>query len=253
MDIRSESIEKACNAFKNHVSGFNVNHVSISSLNLETNELNCVCSNYDWHLNYWGSGLYKKYGQRCESGVRYWNELDNEHRRVLFEATQTQSKVDFTTRHGQFIEIFSIGMNDKHSRIEMCDIIRQKPRVSNLLHMIGREYDIDKIQVPTEQMLDVLNHNNDHIGGKHFNFGDIRFTEKEMLTITLLLQMRTIKEISDHNKCSRSAETKRIDKIKKKLGCEGASFSRIYDCLNHYGITLSCAIDSLNYPLHAKI
>ncbi|CAH0543112.1 hypothetical protein [Vibrio marisflavi] len=252
MDIKSESIEKACKAFKNHVSEFNVNHVSVSSLNLETNELNCVCSNYDWHLEYWGTGLYKRYGKRCEPGVRYWNELDSEHSRILFESTESQLKVDFTTRHGQFIEIFSIGMNDKNARVEMCDIIRHKPRVSNLLYLISKEYDIDKIQVPREPTANLINQNKAYIGGKHFNFGDIRFTEKEMQTITLILQLRSIKEICAFHKCNRAAETKRINNIKKKLGCEGSGLSKLYDHLNHYGVTLSCAISSLDYPIRTN-
>lgn len=253
MDIQSDNIEKACKVFKEHVSGFDVNHVSISSLNIETNELSCVCSNYDWHLKYWSADLYKRYGKRCEPGVRYWNELDSDHSRILFETTKSQLKVDFTTRHGQYIEIFSIGMNDRNSRIEMCDIIRQKPRVSNLLYLIGKEYNVEKIQVPKTHTNCLTNNNDEYIGGKHLKFGDIRFTEKEMQTITLLLQMRTIKEICAFHQCNRAAETKRINNIKEKLGCAGMGFSMMYDRLNHYGITLSCAINSLNHPLHSKI
>ncbi|MCL9783678.1 hypothetical protein M9194_19825 [Vibrio sp. S4M6] len=253
MDIQSARVELACNTFKKHVSSFNVNHVAVSSLCLETNKIDSLCSDYRWHVDYWGMGLYKKIGKRCEPGLRYWDELDNEHSRLVFEKTNSQLKVDFATRHGNFIEIFSIGMKNRNSRFEISEIIRAKPKVSNLLHIISKEHGLEKIQVPNTPSGELLVTSDSDIEGKYYRFGDIRFTKKEMETIRLLLQLRSPKEISWYHSCTYEAEKKRINNIKEKLGCKGSPLSSVHDALNFYGITLSCAINTLKYPLNAHV
>nr|ELR5131795.1 hypothetical protein [Providencia rettgeri] len=54
-------------------------------------------------------------------------------------------------------------------------------------------------------------------------FGQLSFSNKEALTIRLLLSHRNIKEISRIQGCSEDEEYRRLNNIKKKLNCEMVS------------------------------
>lgn len=61
-----------------------------------------------------------------------------------------------------------------------------------------------------------------------------------MTTIHLILQLKSPKEIAWLNQCSESAERKRIEEIKRKLGCQGRSKSQFFETLIQYGIAQTC-------------
>lgn len=75
---------------------------------------------------------------------------------------------------------------------------------------------------------------------KFIRFGNVVFTQKEMLTIRLLLSQYKLKEISYIQGCSETSEHKRIQNIKDKLGCPHASSSGLFKVLKEHGITLAC-------------
>ncbi|MEX6034522.1 hypothetical protein [Providencia hangzhouensis] len=57
----------------------------------------------------------------------------------------------------------------------------------------------------------------------YIRFGQLSFSNKEVLTIRLLLSHRNINEISRIQGCSEEDEYIRVNNIKKKLNCEMVS------------------------------
>lgn len=252
MDVKDIRMEKACKKFISCLDfdERNVIHVSFSRINREQNRISTICTDYDWHLMYWNEDVYKSVSKRFTEGINVWDGLDHRHKEQLKKTRATQ-KVDITTGTGTSIDILSVATKKLINERVVISLLSLKPKVTYLSEKIWREERPKKLILPistspatssgkeneTSIRLDISNH----------SFGNITFSEKEMQTIQLLLQLKSLKEIAWFHQCSNTAERKRIELIKQKLGCSGKSASCLFEALKKYGITQACLSNYIKY------
>ncbi|MGF1907493.1 helix-turn-helix transcriptional regulator [Aliivibrio salmonicida] len=241
MNVDNNKTKKSCDEFKNNVLILdkNVIHLSFSSLNLDQGTLKTLSSDYDFHLQYWESGLYKKINNRIKERINIWNDIDNEHGEFI-KNKQIKQKIDICTKYnkGNIIQLLSLASTKKLNETDILNLIKLNPRISYSAKKIWNKHKTPsltfpyfKIKEPKDKPLIEIN---SLISG--FSFGDVNFTAKEIDTISLMLELKSLKEIAWIHLCSETAERRRIEQIKNKLNCKGRSLSTLFKELKSQGI-----------------
>lgn len=241
MNIHSIEIEEACAFFKKQVMDKkdDIIHTFFCKLNIEKKTIYAISSDYHWLLEYWSSGLYKKIGHRSQTGIKTWDHMDLEHQSVL-KNKNIKYKTDITSNYGNIVDILSVATNRSLKEEDHLSLYAKKPIISSISSSIWCKYNIpalplDNLECPTKsQPIDI------NVKHEHSQFGNIKFTSKEMETIHWILELNSLKEIAWKHQCSQTAERKRIDTIKAKLNCQGFSSSALFTALKDHGITASC-------------
>ncbi|WP_299491659.1 hypothetical protein [uncultured Shewanella sp.] len=249
MNIHSKEMKQACTFFKNQITEQKegIMHTFFGKLNLEKKIIYAISSDYDWLVQYWSSGLYKKIGHRINSGITSWNHMDLEHQSIL-KKQQIKYKTDITDNYGNIVDIFSVATQRSLKDNDLLSLYAKKPIISSISSSIWCKFNIkplplDQIECPTKvKALDI------DVKHECFQFGNIKFTNKEMESIHWLLELNSLKEIAWKHQCSQTAERKRIDTIKAKLNCQGFSSSALFAALKENGITASCLQDYMIPP-----
>ena len=250
MDIKSDFLENACCNFKrkfNNVFYFTDYDVAFIRIDLDNKKINSVNSNYDWILMNWADDLDLMISERISSDIQFWSNYSSAYANTFSRIKNNKMKVDICHRIGNVYELISLNSKHDLTAKDILNLFKIRPMISDFTHKIWQQKDnIDlplreKI-VPPEttvvaadgQTSDLFNIHN------HMRFGNIRLTQKEMLTIRMLLSQCRTKEISYIQGCSIMTEHKRIQTIKEKLGCPNASSSGLFKALNEHGITTAC-------------
>ena len=250
MNVKSDFLESACRQFTNKIECFfdlKVTDVSLIRIDLEREKINGISSHYDWLLMNWDDDLDLLVSERISSGIQFWSNYSSAYANTFSRIKNNKMKVDICHKTGSVYEIISINTKKDIGVKDILNLFKMRPVLSDFTHKIWQQKDnIDlplreKI-VPSEttvvaadgQTSDLFNIHN------HMRFGNIRLTQKEMLTIRMLLSQCRTKEISYIQGCSIMTEHQRIQTIKEKLGCPNASSSGLFKALNEHGITTAC-------------
>ncbi|MCL1123233.1 hypothetical protein [Shewanella surugensis] len=249
MNIHSIEMEKACAFFKKQLINQedDIIHTFFGKLNIEKKTIYAISSDYHWLLEYWSSGLYKKIGQRISSGIKTWDHMDAEHRCVL-KKNNIKYKTDITKNYGNIVDILSVATARSLKDEDLLSLYSKKPIISSISSSIWCKFNIPTLPLKGIECPTRLKPIDIEVKHECFQFGNIKFTCKEMETIHWLLELNSFKEIAWKHQCSQTAERKRIDTIKAKLNCQGFSSSALFIALKDNGITASCLKDYIMPP-----
>ena len=237
MDVHSKKIEAACKKFKEDLSfPTTITHVSFSRLNKESKSLKALCTDYEWHLNYWSQELYKLINTRITTNNNNWICLGNAHQELMLDYG-INYKIDMTVKSQNIIDILSVASIKPLNKKEIDNLLSVSSKIGMLSKNIFKNFQIDDLPLTINNNP----HNSEQInikvnGVKKHLFGNVCYSEKELSTIQKLLELKSIKEIAWIHNCSLTAEKKRIDTIKKKSGCECGSLSALYKHLKLQGL-----------------
>ena len=243
MNVEERNMEEACKKFKSHL-GFNnrnVIHVAFSRIDTAQNKLLTICTDYNWHLEYWSEDMYKSVGKRCEEGVNVWNKIDEDHKQIL-KNINAEQKVDITTSNEEYIDILSLASNQPLSVRSILNLSSLKPQIGYLAQNIWHTEKPNYLNIPAPTLAPSTDEVLLNIDISQYSFGGLTFSEKEMQTIQWLLQLKSIKEIAWIHRCSETAERKRIESIKRKLNCSGKSSSYLFNALKKSGIAQALSL-----------
>lgn len=247
---------KAANSFKgqllnnSYLSNFDI---SFSCINNGTSEVLTLSTDYEWHLEYWESGLDLKLAQRMHKGVHSWSSYDEKHLSTLKQyVPERMTKIDICTEHNSKFELLSFSSCREISLAEINYFIEVKPAISLLARKIWKSHD-NKTALPLRCQpvnADFLIQKKAkcYQSKEFYQFGDIILTNREMKTIELLIRMRGVKEIANFHNCSGDVEKKRIANIKRKLNCEGLPLSSLFDALEKNGVIFTCMAHYITSP-----
>lgn len=249
MNIYSEEIKQACAFFKKQLmqQKEDITHTFFSKLNIEKKTIYPISTDYDWLVEYWSSGLYKKIGQRTNTGIKSWNQMDDEHQQVL-KNKNIKHKTDITDNYGNIVDIFSVATKRSLKDKDLLSLYAKKPIISSISSSIWCKFNIKPLPLERFECPTTLKALDIDVKHECFQFGKIKFTNKEMESIHWLLELNSLKEIAWKHQCSQTAERKRIDTIKAKLNCQGFSSSALFIALKENGITAACLKDYVMSP-----
>lgn len=243
LDVHNLDNEKRCQNFADIFTyKDSKEHISFSIINIKKRTVLTLSTKYEWHLQYWDSGLYRRLDERLHHGVHLWNTFSDEHCNISTKYLHNANKIDICTKHADYFELFSF-TSDKHlSPSAIMALGQLKPKVSKVANQLW----LDKKDI-TLPMFDHVPHNSipslpttKIVHTNKIQFGDVILTAKEMATIHCLLELKSIKEIARYHHCSEANERKRINVIKDKFNCANLPLSFLFTALKIQGVTLAC-------------
>ncbi|MDV5226682.1 hypothetical protein RZ760_012170 [Providencia rettgeri] len=260
MDVKNEKLEQMCICMRKVFSSYfdwNIIDINYSKIDTVSKEIFTISSDYEWVLMYWEHDLDLLLNERLTAGYQFWNNYSEIHSQVLSKKNDNLLKVDVCIRYDEFYEIFSISSHGKLPIGHLMEIYQWRPIISDYIHCVWSKHKdiVFPLRAPntwhTTHEADEYSFNDNLLDvHKFMRFGNVVFTQKEMLTIRLLLSQCKVKEISAIQGCSVDREQKRILNIKEKLGCSHMPPSRLFKQLKEKGITLACLDNLINYPLN---
>lgn len=243
MDVRCLEMESACRDFNQLFIGQSskILHVSFTTVEPQNQSLSTISSHYDWHVNYWAEKLNLRVSSRMKSGISEWVQKDKPHREFLSHH-RVPFKTDLTRVLRDKVEILSVATSEPLSVEEHQQFLQVKSAVAFYANKFWLQRQVPRLpfkanhsdtsQSPTSAKIVIKQ--------THCQFADVILTAKEMSTIKMLLSLKTPKEIAWCHQCSESAERKRIEDIKRKLGCTGKPKSKLFETFIQYGIAQAC-------------
>ncbi|MFJ1231110.1 hypothetical protein ACRBEF_17520 [Yersinia proxima] len=257
MDVKNNLMEKTIlklkKTFFNYFdwNSMDVNYARVDTLN---KSIFAMPSNYEWHLIYFDENLDLNTSERLTPGVQHWNNYSYKFSEALKKSHKKGSKVDICTQHNSVFEIITVNSINRLSFADMVTIYKWKPVIADYAHREWcKHQDIvlplrENITLPMNRKKVI--HSSDELLNIHpyMRFGDLKFTQKEIITIRLLLSHRKVKEICAIQGCSLTSEHKRIQRIKEKLNCQHHSLGGLFNVLKENGITLACLDTQINFP-----
>lgn len=244
MDVRSNCLEKASKRFKNEFNKLFFNgysEITHTKINLTEGYVSTLPSDYQWHIYYWENNLDLHLNERCTLGIHSWNDYSEIHKSIIENNDKNIIKLDICSKKNHEIELFSVSKEKNSTLSDLSETLRLKAFVGHYAHMIRNELG-DDIAIPlrkqiTENRYSDIQFENEY---PYSYFNGIKFTSLEMMTISLLLQLKTVKEIATSNGCSETAEKNRINRIKQKMNCENKPLSKLFSSLRENGVTGAC-------------
>lgn len=251
MDATNNQFEINCtkmrSAFANCFdwSDYDINYVLID---VNNKNINGITSNYEWHLLCWEDDLDLQISERLATGIQYWKNYSPMFLASLlkFKNGRFKEKTDICTRHDSTFELISINSRKTLSPKDILAAIKFKPILSDYTYQLWKKQNQKKTALPLREniTLDKIIANNTHEDALDYHhymrFGNIRFTQKEVITIRLLLSHRKVKEIAAFQGCTTTTERIRIHRIKEKLNCQHQSPASLFKALKEHGVTLAC-------------
>lgn len=216
--------------------------ISFSRINVQQRSIMTVSSDYDWHLCYWDNDLDLKLNERLIPGIRTWNQYSQAHTQLL-KIKNKYIKIDICNQYENSFDLFSI--RTVQPFVDIPYLLRLKGYLCSWSVSIWKKYS-DTITLPFRSDVNLClkqEINKPDLKINHIQFGHIRLTKKEMITVSCLLQHRQLKETAAIQQCSQTAEKKRLMNIRKKLGCTHQSNFVFFNALKKYGITAACLED----------
>ena len=257
MDVKSNLMEKTVvklrNTFCNYFDWNDID-VNYAKVDISNKKIFAMPSNYEWHLIYFDENLDLKTSERLTPGVQHWSNYSSQFSEALKKSHKKGSKVDICTQHNNMFEIITVHSINKLSFADMVTIYKWKPIIADYAHREWcKNQDVilplrENITLPARCQKVI--HSSDELLDIHpyMRFGDIKFTQKEIITIRLLLSHRKVKEICAIQGCSLTSEHKRIQRIKEKLNCQNHSLGGLFNALKEKDITLSCLETQICFP-----
>ncbi|WP_145520738.1 hypothetical protein [Yersinia mollaretii] len=257
MDVKNNLMEKTILKLRNTFSAYfdwNSMEVNYAKVDVKNKSIFAMPSNYEWHLIYFDENLDLKTSERLTPGVQHWNNYSSKFSETLRKNNKRGSKVDVCTQNSNTFEIITVNSINKLSFSDMVTIYKWKPIIADYAHREWRKN--QDIVLPLRESITLpkncqkIIHSSDELLGIHpyMRFGDIKFTQKEIITIRLLLSHLKVKQICTIQGCSLTSEHKRIQRIKEKLNCKYHSLGGLFNALKEHGVTLSCLEAFIAYP-----
>lgn len=259
MDVRDLNMEMASKQFNEviSISDNRVIHLAFSRINIDNNLVNTISTDYEWHLMYWDSGLYRNIGSRMRSGITEWTAYRDDNHNSLMAQRGIKYKTDYTqlSPDNQCVDILSVATSAPLLPAEQHHLASLRPALAFKADTIWKHCQTKPISLTqsiqsapnTPHSLIQLSSDKDA-----FLFGDVCLSSKEMETIRQLLELKSIKEIAFFHHCSQQAERNRIEKIKAKFRCENRPLSHMFQQLKLYGVTEACLHHCTTYPSPAS-
>lgn len=253
MDIENNKIEKISAKVKLDLHDyFDWNDIDLhyTIINVDENNIYTLSSDYEWQLIYWHNDLDLSLKERLFAGVQHWSNYSEAHQKILTKLAKGNKKIDICNRYNNVFEIFSVNSNHKVTYGDLLSLYKWRSIVSDYAYEKWSEN--KTVALPLRQKIELDESTsiicNDKEIPKYIRFGHLSFSNKEALTIRLLLSHRNIQEISRIQGCSEEAEYIRVKNIKKKLNCEMASDKAFFSVMENHGITLA-SLEKL-IPIH---
>lgn len=223
--------------------------VGYGIIDITNKKIISMTSDYHWHLLFWSDNLDLQISDRLNPGVQPWYNYPANYLDTLFKFKnkKLKTKVDVCTRQGSMFELVSLSSTGALSVTDMINFLKFKPTLSDYTNQIWkRKNNRKEISLPLRADIIInettpANTNSDALDYHHYmRFGNIRFTQKEIITIRLLLSHRKVKEIAAFQGCTTTTERIRIHRIKEKLNCQHQSPASLFKALKEHGVTLAC-------------
>lgn len=253
MDIENNRMEKISTRMKLDLYNyFDWNDIGIhyTVINVDERNIYTLSSDYEWQLIYWHHDMDLSLKERLFAGVQYWSNYSDAYQKILTKLDKGNKKIDFCNRYNNLFEIFSLNANHKVPYDHLLSLYRWRSIVSEYAYEKWSEN--KTVALPLRQKIEldetapIICRGNEI--SNYIRFGQLSFSNKEVLTIRLLLSHRNINEISRIQGCSEATENKCILRIKEKLGCSYTSPSGLFQALKENGITLACLESLVSYP-----
>lgn len=242
LDVHNLESEKQCQSFAEKFTyKGRKEQISFSIINIKKRTVLTLSTRYEWHLQYWESGLYRSLDERLHHGVHLWNTFSDDHSNISKKYLHSSNKIDICTQHADYFELFSFSSNKNLSSSTIMELGQLKPQVSKVANQLWLN--------AKDTTLPMFNHNFSNINplptfhianSNKIQFGDVTLTPKEMATVHLLLELKSIKEIARYQHCSEANERKRVNVIKEKFNCANLPLSFLFNALRIQGVTLAC-------------
>ncbi|MEY0963080.1 helix-turn-helix transcriptional regulator [Providencia alcalifaciens] len=244
MDIENRKIEKISARVKLDLYNyFDWNDIDIhyTVINVDERNIYTLSSDYEWQLIYWHHDMDLSLKERLFSGVQYWCNYSDAYQKILTKLDKGNKKIDICNRYNNLFEIFSLNANHKVPYEHLLTLYQWRSIVSEYAY---KQWSENKtVALPLRQKIELDEPEPIICRGKEtsnfIRFGQLSFSNKEALTIRLLLSHRNIKEISRIQGCSEDEEYRRLNNIKKKLNCEMVSQKECFSVMKEHGITLA--------------
>ncbi|NIH03755.1 helix-turn-helix transcriptional regulator [Providencia rettgeri] len=244
MDIENRKIEKISARVKLDLYNyFDWNDIDIhyTVINVDERNIYTLSSDYEWQLIYWHHDMDLSLKERLFSGVQYWCNYSDAYQKILTKLDKGNKKIDICNRYNNLFEIFSLNANHKVPYEHLLTLYQWRSIVSEYAY---KQWSENKtVALPLRQKIELYEPEPIICRGKEtpnfIRFGQLSFSNKEALTIRLLLSHRNIKEISRIQGCSEDEEYRRLNNIKKKLNCEMVSQKECFSVMKEHGITLA--------------
>jgi hypothetical protein len=241
MNVDSIAMAKACAKFFRRMNGkYNDPiHISYSVVSVDNRSIYTISTDYNWHLSYWEHDLNQTVSKRLSPGISFWQDKGAEHL-ALLSLHHISHKVDYTwiSPQSHQVEIISLAGHHPLSSRETHQLASIRPLLAYEAHQLWQKNNVDALPYEPD-ILPLIPPDDFAEEPSHFRFGDITLTKREMSTIRQLLAFHSVKVIAWQHRCSESAEIKRIETIKKKIGCSG-NRAVFFQLLRQYGITEAC-------------
>ncbi|MCL9783506.1 hypothetical protein M9194_18935 [Vibrio sp. S4M6] len=241
MDVTCANMEAACHEFRTLFKSLptNVLHISFTTIEPSSQSLKTISSQYHWHVSYWEENLNLRVASRMKSGISDWQKKDRPHQSFLLHHN-VPYKTDVTQVLRNKVDILSIATKQPLGNYHQQQLLRAKSAVSFHANKLWRKHSVSALPLQSGNHCEPTQPLGIPLDQEHFQFADIILTRKELSTIKMLLSLKSPKEIAWCHQCSESAERKRIDIIKRKLGCQGKPKSHLFNALTQYGIAQTC-------------
>ncbi|MBX9487190.1 helix-turn-helix transcriptional regulator [Yersinia enterocolitica] len=252
MDVRNNKFENNSNNMRStfaHCFDWDNTIVGHGAIDVVNKEIICMCSDYDWHLLFWNDELDLQIGKRLTPGIEPWHNYPDSYLNTLskFKNKNLKTQINICTRHDSIFELTSLCSTGELSSKDMINFLKLKPTLSDYANQIWKtKNNQQEISLPLRDntIIDIIEPNDNNSDAldchPYMRFGNIRFTQKEIIAIRYLLSHRRVKEIAALQGCSATTIQTRINRIKEKLDCQNQSSAVLFKALKEHGVTLAC-------------
>ncbi|CNI05067.1 Bacterial regulatory proteins%2C luxR family [Yersinia thracica] len=256
MDVRNNTFETNSNNMRStfaHCFDWDNTIVGHGVIDIVNQKIIAIDSDYEWHLLFWHDDLDLQISKRLTPGIQPWLNYPDSYINTLskFKNKKLRTQVNICTRHGSIFELTSLSSTGVLSSNDMMNFLKLKPTLSDYANQIWKtKNNQQEISLPLRDntIIDIIEPNETKSDSLDYHpymrFGNIRFTQKEIITIRYLLSHKKVKEIAALQGCSATTIQTRINRIKEKLDCQNQSSAVLFKALKEHGVTLAC-LDTL--------
>ncbi|ATG16079.1 hypothetical protein CO695_07155 [Providencia alcalifaciens] len=220
---------------------WNIFDVHYTVVDVDNKKIYALSSDYEWQLTYWHEDMDLKLDERLHAGIQYWENYSDSYRKILSKLNFKNKKIDFCSRYNNVFEILSINSFDTVPSLDLLSLCKWRTVMASYAYEKWNAHEYTSI--PIRQEINIIKNENSLKGMKeisdYIRFGNLSFSNKEILTIKLLLSHRSIKEISQIQGCTEATENLRVEKIKWKLKYEGEVNNKFFNAMEEHCITLN--------------
>lgn len=215
--------------------------VHYTVVDVDNKKIYALSSNYEWQLIYWHEDMDLNLDERLHVGIQYWKNYSNAYREILSKLDFKNKKIDFCNRYNNVFEILSVNSFETVPSLDLLSLCKWRTVMASYAYEKWNEDGY--FPIPIRQEINVIQNENSLKGIKevhdYIRFGNISFSNREILTIKLLLSHRSIKEISQIQGCTEAIETLRVENIKDKLKYKGEVNNKLFNVMEEHCITLN--------------